>query len=82
MDDTSIYNTLYSPFYYSAYIYGQNITNYKIFTNTGWVMEFQETFSCRRDDIFECYFGTKICYDQSVNKLLIGPKQVFSQFAS
>ena len=22
-----------------------------------------ETFSCRRDDIFGRYFGTKICYD-------------------
>ena len=45
-------------------------------------LEFKETFSCPRNDILGRYFGTKICYDIQVNKLLIGPKQVFSQFAS
>ena len=31
---------------------------------------------------FPTVFWTKNCYDIYVNKLLIGPKQVFSQFAS
>ena len=41
-----------------------------------------KTFSWRRDDILGRYLEKKICYDIWVNKLLIGLKQVFSQFSS
>ena len=42
------------------------------------VISYPETFSCRRDDIL----GHNFFYDIQVNKLLIGPKHIFSQFAS